>query len=278
VDANAAWGMLPDNPMVLSVRIYARVVAAGIYQETKLAGRSEEVMRGAATDVQALEPLIGTIGLSWALWLYYETTGAQEKATDVALRWLKRTRTPLAAFHCVVSLYRQDRFAEALQCLAQRRNTDLDGDVTRAAVLAELPDGPRLALQAYEQMEKTYPRMRTQVYVLLLLGKQEEALPTLREIVGDPALRELVGDPGSRDLFEEKLLSRAGTSRNRQAQAHHLMGLLRLSKADRLGAREHFQKAVSTRAYWRSAYYWSQMYFSRLEKDRTWPKWISDKP
>src|SRR5262249_34175018 len=32
-DANAAWGMLPDNPLVVSARIYAHVIASGIYQE-----------------------------------------------------------------------------------------------------------------------------------------------------------------------------------------------------------------------------------------------------
>jgi hypothetical protein len=70
-DANAAWGMLPDNPLVLSARIYAHVVAAGIYQEAKQIDRGKAAVRDASRDAQALEPLLETCGVPWSLWVHY---------------------------------------------------------------------------------------------------------------------------------------------------------------------------------------------------------------
>jgi len=69
-------------------------------------------------------------------------------------------------------------------------------------------------------------------------------------------------------------LSKAGASRWRQHIALYEAGLSRLGAGDRAGARDRFQKAVSTRAFFLAQYAWSVMFLSRLESDPTWPPWI----
>jgi hypothetical protein len=161
----------------------------------------------------------------------------------------------------------------------------------RAFVLAELPpDGPRQALQEYEQLARKYPGGHGQMRcarVLLFLGKKEQARQALQGI-------RLVADHLSPDgrtfaeallqfrcgrLPEEKLLAEASTSRFKRIQAHYTIGLYRLAEGDRAGAREHFQKAVGTHDFWEQIYFYSsQMFLSRLDKDPTWPPWIPVKP
>ena len=129
----------------------------------------------------ALEPFIALPYPAVNMWVFYEVTGDTDRALDVARRSLEASGSPMAAFSCVVDLYQQGRFAEALQCLDRRRQTDLMGDLLRVLVLAELHDGPRLALQEYDKLTRKYPleepadleRCRAP---LLVLGKKELAL------------------------------------------------------------------------------------------------------
>ena len=57
-----------------------------------------------------------------------------------------------------------------------------------------------------------------------------------------------------------------------------MIGVTRLSGGDRDGAREHFSAAVATRFINTMDYDWSRAFLARMEKDRTWPKWIPVKP
>ena len=76
------------------------------------------------------------------------------------------------------------------------------------------------------------------------------------------------------ETSEDNILSAAGASRSDQILTRYNIALRRLAKGDRAGARYHFQKAIDTRVYFRSHFYWSQMFLSRLEKDPRWPPWI----
>jgi serine/threonine protein kinase len=287
-DANAARGMLPDNPLALYTSLYARLVAAGIYQEAELPQQRTAVLQEAARDVQALQPFIELPNSAYALWLYFEEIGASGKALDVARRSLDRSGSALAAFYGVVSLYQQGRFAEALKLLDQRRQPDLGGDVLRLFLLAELPDGPRQALEEYQKLEMAYPEagwpMRTKNEVLLFLGRKEQALASLRSVRSPlavsqdwrdfyEAMRQFV----SRHLSDDAYLAKAGTSRWKQFHAHYQIGLFRLAEGDRAGAQDHFQKAVGTRAVWIYPWAWCKMFLSRLQNDSKWPPWIPAK-
>jgi tetratricopeptide (TPR) repeat protein len=175
-DANAARGMLPDNLLVLYASLYARLVAAGIYQEVKLTEQRAAVLKEAAKDARALEPFAELPTPAWSMWLYFEEMGETGKALDVVRRSLDRSGNPIAAFYCAESLYRQGRFPEALKCFDQRRQAEVAGDITRAFVLAELPDGPRLALDESNKLARKYPEQGWAVDILLLLGRKEQAL------------------------------------------------------------------------------------------------------
>ena len=59
--------------------------------------------------------------------------------------------------------------------------------------------------------------------------------------------------------------------------AHHLIGLRRLMNGDRAGTREHFQKTVETRFYAAISYPYARACLARLNRDESWPKWISFK-
>jgi hypothetical protein len=159
-------------------------------------------------------------------------------------------------------------------------------DAMRPVVLAELPDGRRLAIQEYGRFSRTYPEEPPRLYleshnVLMLLGRKEQAIALLKNYRlprGQLPMNWKALEDKRRfatgELSEEEHLARAGTSRWAQSNAHLEVGLSRLAGGDRAGARSHFQKAVATRAYWYGSYYYAQMFLSRLEKDPTWPPWI----
>jgi hypothetical protein len=143
-DADIARAMLPHNPLARYLSLYARVVAAGIYQEAGLSQEHTTVLREAAQDAQALQPFIKLPNSAFALWLYFEEIGDSGKALEAARDSFKESGSALAAFYCTASLYQQGRIAEGLELLSQRRRPDFGGDVMRVFLLAEqLPDGRR---------------------------------------------------------------------------------------------------------------------------------------
>jgi len=286
VDANAARGMLPDNPLALYASLYARLVAAGVYQEANLPQERAAVLRDAGQDVQALEPFIDLPNPAFATWLYFfEEIGNQGKALDVARRSFERTKGSTPAVYGAAILYQQGRYAEGLKLLDQRRQPDMGGDVTKIFLLAELPDGLHLALDAYQKLTIAYPptgwEAPSKTEILLFLGRREQALAIRAAFRSRIALSEewrdfyrAMGQFNSGQLSADAYLAKAGTSRWKQLDAHYQIGLFRLSRGDRTGAKEHFRHAVDTRAAWVLPWVWSKMFLSRLENDPKWPLWI----
>ena len=287
-DANAARGMLPDNPLALYVSLYARVVAAGIYQEAKLTQERTVVLQEAARVVQALERFVELPNPVFARWLYFQELGDDSKALEVVRRSFDRSANALAAFYSAASLYQHGSFAEGLKLLSQRRQPDFGGDVMRIFLLAELPEGRRRALDECKKLDKAYPQdgwqMRTKGELFLFLGEKEQALASLRTVRSPLTLSqdwtgfyEAMRQFDRGQLSEEAFLAKAGASRWKQFHVHYQLGLLRLADGDRSAAREHFQKAVGTRAVWIYPWAWSKMFLSRMEKDDKWPQWIPGK-
>jgi tetratricopeptide (TPR) repeat protein len=282
-DANLAREMLPKHPLVLYSSVYARLVAAGFYQDADLMEQRRAVLHEAARDVQLLESYIEHPALVWVMHRYFEEIGDLDRSLDVGRRTLMKSKSPLAAMICGFVLYRQSRIAEGLECFALRQQGDLQGDITRAFLLAELPDGSRLAFDEYEKLTKKYPEkgleLRFRCDLLLLLGRKEQAQVSCRGF-RVPALtqdwrefNEAWRQFGCGELSEEMYLAKAGASRWKQVLVHYEAGLFRLAVGDRRGARDHFQKAVATRTFPGFQYPWCQMFLSRLEKDSTWPPW-----
>ncbi len=283
-DADVARGMLPNNQMVLYTSVYARLAAAGIYQEAKLPEKRKAVLAEAARDVQALEPFIGLTNPAWMIWQYYDDIGDSAQALAAARRALDKSRGPVAVL-TVVSLYQQGKIAEALRLLDQRRQADLIGDVTRGFVLAELPDGPQRALDECAKLAQKYQQpvweLRYRSYLWLFLGRKEQARASLRgfrlPFAQSQDWKEFfvaMRQFGREEISEDRYLAEAGGSRWKQGIAHFEVGLSRLAAGDRAGARDHFAKAVHTRTIWLFQWTWSLMFLNRLENDPKWPSWI----
>jgi tetratricopeptide (TPR) repeat protein len=287
-DANAARGMLPENPLALYVSLYARVVAAGIYQEAKLTQERTFVLQEAARDVQALERFVELPNPAFARWLYFEELGDDGKALEVARRSFDESGNALAAFYSAASLYKQGNYAEGLKLLSQRQRLDFGGDVMRIFLLAELPEGRSRALDESKKLAKAYPQegwqMRTKGELFLFLGEKEQALASFRTVRSPLTLSqdwtefyEAMRQFERGQLSEDAYLAKAGASRWKQFHVHYQIGLFRLADGDRSAAREHFQRAVGTRAVWIYPWAWSKMFLSRMEKDDKWPLWIPGK-
>jgi serine/threonine protein kinase/predicted Zn-dependent protease len=284
-DADVARAMRPDNQMVLFASAYARLTAAAFYQETQLAEKRHAVLNQAARDIHALDHYLGQANPTWMVWQYYDDTGKPDEALDVARRALAQSPGPIPAFYCAVSLYRRGQFDEAVKCLQRRRAKELMGDLTACFVLAELAHaGPQRALDAYEKLARKYPEVGEQAqpgYVLLLLGRKDQAQASYKEFrgrfVSSPlwqefyaAMRQFIRG----ELSEEIYLAKAARSRWQLCYAHTEIGLSRLADGDRLAAREHFSKAIQTRAIWLFEWNWCEMFLSRLQNDPNWPPWI----
>jgi serine/threonine protein kinase/predicted Zn-dependent protease len=121
--------------------------------------------------------------------------------------------------------------------------------------------------------------------ILLLLGEEKAAMEACR------TLRRKAGPlpPGRRDWYEklldyncgriseDGLIQAAGQSQQNLCEAHCFIGLHRLARGDRAGARDHFQQSADTGVFTFLEYFWSRRLLNRLEHDPAWPSWIPPK-
>ena len=287
-DADAARGMRPDNQMVLYASAYARLLAAAVYREAKLPEKRRVTLNQAAGDVRALEPYIEFSGPAWMIWQYYHDMGESARAIEVARRLPVRSESTIAVM-CAVSLYREGRFREVMNFLDDRQHPSIIANVTRAFVLAELPDfGLQRARDTCDNLAQTYPNAtwerQYRGQLLLFLGNKEKALAAFRgfrppfvESESWKKFFEAMRRFCCGQLSEEDYLAQAGQSRWKQGLAHFDIGLFRLADGDRPGARDHFDKAVNTYIIWEFQWTWSLMFQSRLQHDPNWPPWIPSK-
>jgi tetratricopeptide (TPR) repeat protein len=289
-DANAARGMLPENPLVLFASVYARVVAAGIYKQANLPQKRTAVLEEAKRDVQAIEPTIKLPNSAWAMWLYYEEIGDGDKAVEVTRDCFDQTGGMQAAYNCAESLYLHDRLQEALDLLNHRRRQqpDLQGDALRLFLLAEL-HGRDEALAEYKKFDIKYSlvgwQARIKGEVLLFLGMKDLAKESFSEVRPGFAVAQdpnfLLWEVGKQfdrgELTDEELFAKAGSSRINQWTGHYRIALKRLALGDRKVAKDHFQQAVDTHLIWVTQWMWCRILLHRLESSDEWPQWIKAK-
>jgi hypothetical protein len=82
---------------------------------------------------------------------------------------------------------------------------------------------------------------------------------------------------GGQSMSEEEFLRAGKAGSLTRCVQQHLIGLVRLSQGDRVGAGQHFQQSVDTMWYYYSLYQYSRVFRARLEHDKTWPQWIEAK-
>jgi serine/threonine protein kinase len=286
-DADAARGMVPDNPRVLCYSAYCRLVAAGIYREANILDKRDAVREDLKRDVQALEPFLDDIpNVGWPEWFYYEEIGDRNESLKIAQRMFESSGSPLAANYCVIDLYHLGRFEKALQFVDRRKQTDVFGDIMRPMILAELHGKPR-ALQEYKKMTRDLPEDALWVWrdVPLFLGEKESAVSIFqhpprtqgqqsRDVRAQKEFQEAESRFARGEISDDMLLAKAGISHLRRVEAYHYLGLFRLATGDRDGAREFFLKARGNRPCWTFSYLFCQMFLIRMEKDQNWPRWV----
>ena len=284
-DVRAAKGLLPDNPYLLYVSLFAHLVAANVFEDTGDKKEQQRVLDEAGRDAAALEgkdTLVDTVSVRE---VYFARMGLQDKGFDVFRNAAERVNNPVIFGVLSWDPYRRGEPTKALEILDRRKQPELFGDIIRAYVLAELPNGPARALAAYQDMAKRYTQGSAPLYchaVLLLLQRKSEVVAASRELLERnhplPRLRSnfhknwLAFNAGK--LTAADFEKAAGASRWEQCMTHQTIGIMRLAEGDRDGAKAHFRKSVATRYFFAFNYDCSRFFLERMAKDPTWPPWI----
>jgi hypothetical protein len=271
---------LADNPFILSVSVSAHMVAANVYLHAGKQEKRQAELKEAERDAQALKRWDTLTFPFHGFRVYFELTGQELALLDLARRAAGNSDAPYFADCYAEALYRRGQTREALEVLDRRKWKTFLGDYYRVCILAELHPQDRRA--AYEGMAKRYISENRgfvgyMVTLLCTLGYKDEAVAVLRAHV----------QLGSAEAWDKDLLDywteaisehefwkiRSGSMWGRH-RGHYEVALVRLTKGDRAGAREHLRQAVQTRVILPYPAYFCTSFLARMEKDPTWPPWI----
>jgi tetratricopeptide (TPR) repeat protein len=287
--------MMPGNPFVIQIDLKAHLVAVTLFREAGEQERANASLLQAGGDAKELEHF-PNLSTSYSLcWHYLNVTGREEAAYDLARKGYQKAENASTRRIYMWSLYEQGQFEKALEVFKRVGDS---GDVSsldaksaggfyefRPFILAELPDGPSRALEAYrencELFERGYNVLFNQT-TLLLLGKREEAKAASAELLKQPEqLIELdrhhtlrIVEYCAGILPEQEYLQVGAGSRLGHCVDHFFVAFDRLSQGDRAGAREHFRDAVATEVFMFTEYQWARLFLKRMEQDPNWPPWI----
>jgi tRNA A-37 threonylcarbamoyl transferase component Bud32/tetratricopeptide (TPR) repeat protein len=292
-DAKYARELLHDNPTALWVSLEAHLAKAGVHEHRKESDQRRAELELAGKDAEALKRFTALPEAVVYRWEYFREVGREEEVLDELREASKNTEHMYVTSCCALTLYRRGQrsdLKEAHDVLERRRGKYTDRLLP--FVLAEYdyrdkPDWPARALKAYEDYAA-----RTQdgaavmdaQSVLRLLGKKEEAVKASEALLEqkdrfytlrrEPIVRCVRYNAGK--LTADELIRSAGRSRWDQCLAHYNVAMTKLAGGDRTGAKEHFNKAVKTRATGWGEYDMSWVFLARLENDPTWPPWIPE--
>jgi hypothetical protein len=198
-DAFVAKGMMPGNPMVIWTDLKAHLFAIVVFREAGEKNRADASLLQAKRDAQELEQFPALPQSYFWRRMYLNLAGQGEAAHEVARKGYQEADSAGTRMSYVFSLHEQGEFEKALEVIERvagatevsSRDAKLAGGVhwMRPFILAEMPDGPSRALQAYRENCELYP---TGYYVilnqaaLLLLGRRTDAIATSRELYNHP--------------------------------------------------------------------------------------------
>jgi tetratricopeptide (TPR) repeat protein len=292
-DAKYAKELLHNNPTALWVSLEAHLAKAGVHEHLKEPKQRQAELELAGKDADALKRFTALPEAVVYRWTYFREVDREEEVLDELRRSSKDTDHVSVKFCCALALYRRGKpgdFEEALRMLENRPGTYNYNDRLLPFVLAEhdyqnkhdWPAKARKAIEDFAETSQDGAAVNDTQTVLCLLGRKEDAVKASKALLKRPELfYTLRREPILRcvrynagELTEDKLLEDAGSSRWDQCLAHYNIAMTKLAEGDRKGAKEHFDKAVKTRAAGWGEYDLSWVFLSRLEKDHTWPKWI----
>jgi len=287
-DAVAARTLLPDSPVVLSVSLRAHLVAAGIYEENRMLEKSRMSWCQAADDLLHLQRYPNHHDAMMAQAWFVKEAGDDWSDLEKLNPGNEKLHNPLVTYFKILGLYRGGRFREALDALGDAVDNDSLGETVRGYVLVELPGGSELALKHFRQQWAADPSLLRGMYyqtMLRLMGRKEDAVIACRQLRQKTATSSAwraawyhrLLDYNCDFLSENELLRAAGDSKWNQCEAHYSIALTRLSVGDRVGACEHFRKAIAARVFDFVEHEWSRAFLARMNQDPNWPPWIPQK-
>jgi tetratricopeptide (TPR) repeat protein len=287
-DANYARELLHNNPTALWVSLEAHLAKAGVHEHRDEQKQRQAELDLAGKDADALKRFPKLPEAVVYRWTYFREVDREEEVLDELRRTSKDTDHVSANFCCALALYRRGDIKEALRVLENRPKTY--NDRLLPFVLAEIDypnkqhDWPARAVNAskdYAERTQDGAAVMDTYNVLRLLGKKKEAVEASKALLKrpelfytlrrEPILRCLSYNAG--ELSEDELLQKAEGSQWDKCLAHYNIAMTKLAEGDRDGAKEHFDKAVKTRAAGWGEYDLSWVFRDRLQ-DPTWPPWI----
>jgi serine/threonine protein kinase len=291
-DVRVAQALLPGNLAALTAGLEAHLTAACSYERQHQPTRREAVLEGARRAAAALKALPALPRRAQDVRLrYLDYVGDEEAIRAEYFREKPTSGGALAGRWYFLQLYREGKFAEALEVLERmpRTGNDLPYHLRRAFVLAHLPDGPALALKEFQAARSPWnggPRgRRAEFYppiILLFLGRKDEAAALYRDMAEAGVHQPLDRTRWYQKACEywagmrsaDELLAGAAGSQWFLCEGHFFVGLHLLAEGDRAEARRHFEACVATRVLQFMEYDWSRAFLARMENDPTWPPWI----
>jgi tetratricopeptide (TPR) repeat protein len=289
-DANYAKELLHDNPTALWVSLEAHLAKAGVHEHRDEPDRRRAELELAGKDADALKRFTALPEAVAYRWTYFREVGGEEEVLNELRRASKDTDHVSVNSYCAMALYRRGKpgdFEEALRVLENRPHTYNDRLLPFVLAEHDYPDKhdwparARKASEDYAAWAQDMAAVMDTQSVLCLLGQKEEAVKASKALLAqpdrfytlrrEPILRCVRYNAG--EISADELLQGAGSSQWDLCLAHYNIAMTKLAEGDRDGAKEHFGKAVKTRASGWGEYDLSWVFRDRLE-DPTWPPWI----
>jgi tetratricopeptide (TPR) repeat protein len=287
-EAEVAKQLLPGNPLPTIYALWARILAASAYAAAGDQEKRAKRLSEARADADTLKGMQRSPGAMVWRCRFFEYVGEQDAIVE-EMRSALGSRDPVvrktAVYFCSLYLFERGNSREALAIMDASRASQIEA--MRPFVLAELPGGKPLAIEACKDMAKKDWYGWEWAYgqsALSAFGQSED----LAAAAGDFQRRTKRFPFAEKDaqLFRkllaywageapgQALLDAAEGSRRNLCRAHYFLGISKLGHGEREAACKEFRAAVAAVPVYLWTRHMSKVMLSRLEKDSAWPPWL----
>jgi tetratricopeptide (TPR) repeat protein len=278
---------LPDNPLLLRMRVQAYLVAAHAYGPKDR--RRQQPMKQAAGDVQRLAGHHGNAMAVLGCCYYYFVLGDDESLLAAARQAREEgIESPWVTDLEVGVLYGQGKFGDALDAL-QTGKYPSDASfplMERGIILAAMgnrKDAAKAMTEAIDSCKGGLPLSFIASY-LQLLGTEyrEKARQASRQIVKEFSQRVTPWRDrwyhhllafNAEMMNATQLLENAGKDHFNLCEAHFYIGLRRLAEGKRTEAKACFQSAMDAGIFYYYEHIWSRAFLAHID-DQDWLPWV----
>jgi tetratricopeptide (TPR) repeat protein len=275
---------LGKSPGTKSEKVLTHLIASGRCVELADASGSEVHLKAAeeianTLDVNSAEALLARANL-------FRQTGNREQILKDFESVTGRVHEHVAFSNCCATLfYRNGHYEKALKIYDGFDKAGAETGVYAFRLFAQLGEASKEDLQRQcQEMFKNRPRDQQTVQrysdwiICRLLGETELAEAAAEGFIqGARAMRKdvwlNVGEFMKGRISEDDLIKPFDGRRFEVAHGHFLIAMDRLSRGDRTGACQSFQKVIDTNVPRYYVSWWSEAFLERLE-DPNWISWL----